>query len=170
MAPELPLTSFFADSDSDSLDRDVLRPLSHIKGGWELSWDRSTDRYEEEDDSYAKLFNELVAELEAATPPTRYHDNEDRLAEYVRHSLKWPIHKVGTRWVGADYGSIIEQGGFDDLDERDLILAAAGRIRAAQARGQQHYDEMEPSHKRMLAAVLSVILYHRTDRANHADS
>jgi hypothetical protein len=157
------MKSFFAHSDSDSLDREVLRPLSHIRGNWELHWDHSTHRYVEEDDSYAKRLNELIAELDTATPPARYHDNEDRLAEYVRATLKWPIRKEGARWVGADYESIIEQGGFDDVDQKDLLLAAAGRIRAAQARGQDHYDRMEKSHRRLLAAVLSVILYHRTE-------
>jgi hypothetical protein len=157
------MKSFFADSKSDSLDREVLRPLSHIKGNWELTWDDSKDKYVEEDDSYAQQLNDLISELDAAVPPARYHDNEDRLSEYVRDNLKWPIRKDGARWVGADYDSIIEQGGFDDLDEKNLVLAAAGRIRAAQARGQDHYDAMEKSHRRMIAAVLSVILYHRTE-------
>ena len=42
------------------------------------------------------------------------------------------------------------------------MLAAAGRIRAAVIRGQTHFDQMEESHRRMLAALLLVILYHRT--------
>jgi hypothetical protein len=53
----------------------------------------------------------------------------------VKH-LKWPIRKEGKRWVGSDYNAIIQQGGFDDLDEKDLVLAAAGRIRTAIDRGQ----------------------------------
>ena len=158
-----PIKSFFADSACYSLDREVLRPLSHIHANWELTWDHAQQRYLEEDDSYAKLLNELIDELASVTPPARYHDNEDRLAEYVLEHLKWPIRKDGSRWVGADYESIIEQGGFHDLDERNLVLAAAGRIQAAITRGQDHYDRMEQSHRRMLGAVLSVILYHRTD-------
>ena len=154
------MDDFFA--NSEFLDYEVLRPLSHIKGNWELTWDRINQRYVEEDDSYAGLLNVLIAEIVNATPPARYHDNEDRLAEYVRTNLKWPIYKVGNRWIGDDYRSIIEQGGFDDLDEENLVLAAAGRIRAAIDRGQQYYDDMEESHRRMLAAVLAVILYHRT--------
>lgn len=63
--------------------------------------------------------------------------------------------------VGADYDSILEQGGFHDIDEANLVAAAAGRVRAALERGQMHWDDMEDSHRRMLAAVLSVILYHR---------
>ena len=154
---------FFSDSDSDMLDRDVLRPLSHIKGNWELTWCDVKKKYVEEDNSYAKLLNELISELESVKPPKKYHDNEDRLAEYVKEALKWPIRKQGSRWVGVDYDLILEQGGFHDVDEENLVLAAAGRIRAAQDRGQMHYDDMERSHKRMLAAVMTVILYHRTD-------
>jgi len=63
--------------------------------------------------------------------------------------------------VGDDYWSIIEQGGFVDLDEKDLVELAAGRIRAAIDRGQGHFDEMEESHRSILARVLSVIGYHR---------
>jgi len=163
------MTLFFANSDSDSLDREVLRPLSHIKGNWELSWDSSTQRYKEENDSFAKLLNELIDELDAASPPSKYHENEDKLAEYVRDNLNWSIHKVGARWIGVDYDSIIEQGGFGDLDERNLVLAAAGRVRAAQVRGQSHFDEMEKSHRQMLGSVLSVILFQRMNLDYQSD-
>ncbi len=154
------MKSFFA--RSDSLDRDVLRPLSHILPYWETTWNATEQKYSEEDDSYAAELNALIEELAAAAPPAKYHDNEDRLAEYVVKHLKWPIRKEGNRWVGEDYDVILQQGGFHDLDEQDLVLAAAGRIRAAIDRGQTHYDQMEDSHRRMLAAVLSTILYHRT--------
>lgn len=154
------MTSFFA--NSSYLARDVLRPLSHIMACWELSWDFKREKYLEEEGSYAALLNELLKELGIVTPPARYHGSEDRLAEYVIEHLKWPISKVGGRWVGADYDSVIEQGAFHDLNERDLILAAAGRIRAARIRGQKQYDDMEPSHRCMLAAVLSIILFRRT--------
>lgn len=154
---------FFA--NSNYLDLEVLRPLSHIRGAWDTTWDINTEAYVNEEDSFASLLNELIAEIEAASPPARYHDNEDRLAEYVRDSLKWPIHKEGNRWVGpADYKAIIEQGGFNDLHEQNLILAAAGRIRAATDRDQKRFDQMEDSHRAILAHVLSVILYHRDNR------
>jgi hypothetical protein len=152
---------FFA--DNSSLAREVLRPLSHICDNWELTWDDDQQRYTEEPESFAKKLNKLITELDTTNPPSRYHDNEDCLAEYVRDNLKWKIHKEGRRWIGEDYDAILEQGGFNDLDEENLILAAAGRIRAACAYGQKHYDEMEDSHRKMLAAVLSVILYHRAD-------
>ena len=61
--------------------------------------------------------------------------------------------------MGEDYSAIIEQGGFDDVNDSDL--AAAGRIQAAIIRGQTRYDDMEESHRMMVGAVLAIILYHR---------
>lgn len=153
------MKEFFA--NSNQLDLEVLRPLSHIRGNWDTTWDRKESQYMDEEDSFASLLNLLILEIGSASPPARYHDNEDRLAEYVRDRLKWPIYKKGNRWLGADYHWILEQGGFDDLDEADLVKAAAGRIRAAIDRGQKHFDQMEDSHRAILATVLSVILYHR---------
>jgi hypothetical protein len=109
------------------------------------------------------LLNDLLAELENVRPPTRYHDNEDCLARFVIEHLKWPIKKVGNRWVGADYDSILEQGAFHDVGEANLLFAAAGRIQVARSLSQNHFDEMEDSHRRMLGAVLAIILYHRTN-------
>ena len=149
-------------SNSDLLDYLVLRPLSHIKGNWELTWDGDRQEYEPEEDSYAVLLNQLIEELCCVNPPSRYHDNEDRLAEYVRANLNWDIKKVGRRWVGEDYAAILEQGDFDDIDEENLILAVAGRIKAAIDRDQLHFDDMEQSHQKMLADVLAIIFYHRT--------
>lgn len=146
---------------SDRLDYLVLRPLSHISMSWELTWDHAAQQYVPEKGSFAKLMNGLIDDLAAAEPPGRYHDNEDRLAEYVVEHLKWPIRKQGGRWVGADYVSILEQGAYRDLDHLNLILAAAGRMQAALDRGQDHFDQMEEGHQRMLAGVLTVILYHR---------
>jgi hypothetical protein len=144
-------------------DEYVLRPLSHIRGNWDLLWDFENDCRKVEENSFAGLVNALVDELENTCPPLAYHDTEDRLAEIVLRELKWPIRKVGRRWVGAEYASILEQGGFGDIDQKELVLAAAGRIRAARERNQMHFDEMEESHLRMLAAVITVILYHRAN-------
>src|SRR5574341_434094 len=127
------MRSFFV--HSDLIDYEVLRPLSHISANWELTWDASTKNYREEEDSYAKLLNQLIEEIESTTPPVKYHDNEDRLAEYTKKHLNWNIRKEGSCWVGEDYNAIIEQGGFHDLNEKELILAAAGRIYAARVRG-----------------------------------
>jgi hypothetical protein len=154
------VAEFFA--NDELLDYVVLRPLDHIRANWDLIWEGSERHYRPEDDSFGQLINDLVQELARTTPPTKYHDNEDRLAEYVRDGrLKWPIRKVGRRWVGAHYHSILEQGGFDDVDQKELVLAATGRIWAAIDRAQLHFEDMEESHRDILAAVLSIVLYHR---------
>lgn len=146
---------------SDLFDYMVTRKLSHIRANWELTWDHDEENYEIEDDSYSGIINELVDELSNLNPPEKYHDNEDRLAEHCKNSLKWNISKVGNRWVGSDYSSILEQGGFSDVDEKDLCLAACGRVIAAIDMGQDHFDDMEKSHQDMLANVITIILYHR---------
>ncbi len=164
-----PIHEFF--SYNDLLDYEVLRPLSHIKPYWELTWNFDDEVYECEDGSFARQFNELIAELATFKPPAKYHDHEDVLAQYVQKHLNWGIRKVGSTWVNkdgtrlhpSDYIVTLEQGGFQDVDERELIAAASGRIHAAIIRGQIHYDEVEESHRRILAGVLSAILYHRAD-------
>ena len=149
-------------SCSDTLDYLVLRPLSHIRSNWEITWDERSLSYFAEEDSYAELLNRLIEDIALSCPPVRYHDNEDKLADYVISNLKWTISKQGNLWVGADYNSIIEQGGSNGVDQCDLVLAAAGRVKAAIERGQGHFDDMEESHRRMLGAVMSVVLYHRS--------
>lgn len=154
---------------SDYLDHEVLRPLSHIRANWEVSWDPVTSRCIPEEDSYAQLLNEVIDELGACVPPLKYHDNEDRLGEHVQRTLNWGIVKKGKRWVGRDgdvlcpgeYVTMLEQGGYKDFDLNDLLLAAAGRIRAAIDRGQSHFDDMEQGHRYLLAGVLACIVYHR---------
>ena len=146
---------------SNLFDYMVTRQLSHIRSNWELTWDHNEEKYEIEDDSFAGIINGLVIELCNLNPPVKYHDNEDRLAEHCKKSLGWNISKVGNRWSGSNYPAILEQGGFSDTDERDLCLAACGRVVAAIDRGQTHFDEMEESHRIMLANVIAIILYHR---------
>ncbi|NUN66745.1 hypothetical protein HCU40_18765 (plasmid) [Pseudanabaena biceps] len=154
--------------NSDLLDLLVLRQLSHIKGNWELIWDRENEEYEPEENSYAEEVNQLIEELSLVEPPEKYHKNEDSLAEYLIANLNSEITKVNGRWVRAAYtsraiyASILEQGGFHDIDQTNLILAAAGRIKAAMDRKQNHFDDMERSHQEMLADVIAIILYHRT--------
>lgn len=147
---------------SELFDYTVTRQLSHVKSNWELTWDHDDEVYEPEDDSYAELINNLVVELSKLDPPKKYHDNEDRLAEFCKESLNWNIKKIGNRWVGSDYASILEQGGFRDLDEKNLCLAACGRVKAAIDREQLHFDDMEEFHRKMLADVVVIILYHRS--------
>jgi hypothetical protein len=146
---------------SELLDREVLRPLSHIRPNWEASWSHSEQRYEPEENSFADELNIAIELIATTLPPERYHDNEDVLAQYVIEKLKWPIRKEGKRWVGEDYASILEQGGFEDVDQGELLTAATGRVFAAFRNGQEHYYEMEKGHRQMLAAILSIIIYHR---------
>jgi hypothetical protein len=154
---------------SDWLDYLVLRPLSHIKPNWEVTWDHDERKYIPEEDSFAEALNEMIERIASVDPPARYHDNEDRLAEFVRDRLSWKIRKVGSIWVNEDgkrlapddYAAVMEQGAFDDPDILNLFLATSGRIHAAIARGQTHFDQMEESHQIMLAAAMSNILYHR---------
>lgn len=150
---------------SDLFDYMVTRQLSHIKANWELTWDHAEKKYEHEENSYAEIINKLVLEISNLDPPAKYHDNEDRLAEYCKESLNWDIKKIGGRWVGSDYASILEQGGFKDNDEYNLCLAACGRVKAALDRGQIHFDDMEEVHRKMLADVIAIILYHRENNA-----
>jgi len=101
--------------------------------------------------------------------PRRYHDSEDRLGEYVQECLNWAIWKQGDAWVNADgsrlhpsdYLALMEQGAFKTSGVTELLEAVSGRIHAAIARGQTHFDDMERSHQVILAGVLAAILYHR---------
>lgn len=154
------IKSFFY--NSHDLDWMVLRPLSHIKPNWELTWDNTNNLYLIEDGSYADQLNHLINEIAKKNPLKRYHDNEDILAENIIEVLHWQIIKKGNRWIGENYKSILEQGGFNDIQEQNLISAAIGRIHAAMNLGQRHFDDMEESHKKILASVLAIILYHRT--------
>ncbi|WP_348761083.1 hypothetical protein [uncultured Salinisphaera sp.] len=150
---------------SHFLDYEVLRPLSHIRAHWELSSGYDGCHFEIEEDSFAKELGELIDELEETSIPARYHDNEDRLAEYVREKFKQEINKVGNRWVGNDYRIILQDAGILDIDEKNLVQSAKGRIVAAQKRNQNHYDDMEPGHRKMLGVILTLILFHRADNA-----
>jgi hypothetical protein len=153
------IQAFFA--WSDCLDHDVLRPLTHIKANWEIMWDHDKKCYNPEYDSFAEELNILINDISITTPSSRYHDNEDILANYVKQKLKWPIFKKNGRWAGADYPSILEQGGFYDIEHGELLTAATGRIYIAIRKGQIHYDKMESGHRKMLSAVLAIVLYHR---------
>jgi len=87
---------------SDWVDYKVLRPLSHIRSNWELTWDHAAQKYCPEEDSFAELLNELIDELDSCALPARYHDNEDVLGEYVEKRLNWGVRKEGRTWVRAD--------------------------------------------------------------------
>jgi hypothetical protein len=148
---------------SEIFDHMVTRQLSHIKSNWELTWNEDPKESDDEKDSYAQKINELIMELCEINPPYRYHDHEDRLAEYCRDNLGWNINKEGRMWKGSDYASILEQGGFSDQAQKNLCLAVAGRVRAAINHKQIHFDNMESRHQVMLADVMAIILYHRSE-------
>jgi hypothetical protein len=150
---------------SELLEYEVLRPLSHIRGNWELTSGNGDYHFEIEDDSFARELSELVDELDQTKTPKRYHDNEDNLVEYVRGRLGKEIKKVGNRWQGRDYQSILQDAGFYDFKEENLVQSAKGRIEAAQKYGQEHYDDMEQGHRKMLGLLLALIIYHREARA-----
>ena len=155
--PQELVRAFFA--RSDYLDRMVMRPLSHITMNWEAIWDG--DRYQPENDSFAGDLNQIIEQIASSPRPKRYHDNEDRLAQRVLNELKWPIQKKGARWVGADYQSILEQGAFHDIGQKELGTAAAGRVHMALDYGQKHFDEMDDAHMTMLAALMTIMIYQR---------
>jgi hypothetical protein len=148
---------------SDSLDRAVLRPLSNIKLNWELMWDHDEKRYQPEEGSFAGDLNALIDCISAAPRPDRYHDNEDVVANYLASQPGSTLRKEGGRWKGDDYFSILERGGFRDIDQRQLRLAAVGRVCAAIEHGQRHFDEMEEGHREMLAIIMTIILYHSAE-------
>ena len=156
--PEV-VRAFFA--RSDYIDHMVLRPLSHITMNWEATWDADSDRYEPEVASFADDLNKVIEQIAISPRPERYHDNEDRLAKRVITDLKWPIQKKRGRWQGADYQSILEQGAFRDLGQRELAAAAAGRVHMAFDYGQTHFDEMDDGHMCMLAGLMTIMIYPR---------
>jgi hypothetical protein len=153
---------------SDLIEHEILRPLSHIRNNWDVMLDYETGRYMDEDDSFGWLFNNLINELASTETLEKYHNSEDRLAEHVKQTLSWDIkkesgfwlNKDGTRIHPSDYLATLEQGGFNVDGVSYLIVAAAGRIKAAIKNNQKHFDAMEKGHRTILAGVLSAILYH----------
>lgn len=135
----------------DFMEHEVFRPLSHIRGNWELIADQNTGRYMDEDGSFAWLFNHHTDRLAAANSPAKYHDSEDRLGEHVQQGLNWNIREKrgvrvnvkGNTLQPSDYLAILEQGGFKTGSDNDLVEAAAGLVRAAINHGQKHFYGME---------------------------
>lgn len=147
---------------SDLLDHDVVRPLWHIKANWELTWDHSAKQYEPEEDSFAKQLNQMIDDIADTAISSSYHENEDVIANHLASRPGSKIVKKNGRWIGADYGFILEQGAFDDINQAELLTSAIGRISAAIEFNQLHYDDMEQGHRLMLADILTIILYHRS--------
>ncbi|MFO1865890.1 hypothetical protein QOT58_04315 [Pseudomonas aeruginosa] len=157
---DIRIKEFFA--QSDMLDYAVLRPLSHLNLCWELIWDG--EDYVDEEGTFSGLLIRLIDRLTTVTPPVRYHDNEDILAESVIATLGWKIEKVGNRWMGADYAAILEQGSIgNSVNQAELLLATAGRIVTAIKHGQHRFDDMEEGHQTILAAALSILIFCEAD-------
>jgi len=153
------LKQFFA--RSELFDREATRPLSHIRGNWELTWDDNGDRFALEEDSFAKHLNVLLETISTTPIPLRYHDHEDIIATHQASKAGWRAEKRNGRWVCGDYASLLEQGAFNDLEQSDLIASMTGRIAAALDFGQSDYDSMERGHRVMLADLFAITLYHR---------
>jgi len=62
--------------------------------------------------------NDLILELEGTSPPKNYHQNEDKLAEYIYKKFNWQINKLNNRWAFASYKAILDQRGFGDIDKK----------------------------------------------------
>lgn len=159
--PREAVREFF--SNSIILDQQVLRPLSHIKGAWDVTWDHEAQRYMPEEGSFAKLLNIIIDEIADTAVSVSYHENEDAVVSHLASKSGSTLAKIRGRWQTNDYRGLLEQGGFDDVDQGDLLTAAIGRVAAAIMRGQRHFDEMEEGHRIMLGHVLTIILYHRSN-------
>ncbi|PKG39620.1 hypothetical protein [Psychromonas sp. Urea-02u-13] len=150
------MRSFF--ENSDYFERLVTKPLFYIKPDYELDW--KDGKLIESDDSFAKVLNQLLDKLDSIEAPKNYHLHEDILAEYC--SLEEPtVYKKGKLWLGQDYGWILENGAYEDIDEVNLTFAILGRVKAAFLRKQNTFDEMEERHRAMLSELLQCFIYHR---------
>ncbi|MGF1680201.1 hypothetical protein [Photobacterium minamisatsumaniensis] len=144
----------------DYFERLVTKPLFYIKPEYELDW--LDGKLVEREDSFACYLNQLFDELDNVVSPNNYHKYEDIIAEYC--ALEEPtIRKKGILWIGQDYGWILENGSYDDIDEQNLVLAIAGRVKAAKRFNQCNFDEMEHGHRTMLTELLQCFIYHRSN-------
>ncbi|PHR71091.1 MAG: hypothetical protein COA66_10240 [Arcobacter sp.] len=134
---------------SDMFDVLILEPLEHIRGNTDLTYDGILHFFTPEGNSFADEVNQMLKELHNTIVPNAYHENEDILANNVIKRHKWNIYKENSRWKGNDY------------DELNLLAAAAGRIKSAFDHNTLHFDDMEKGHQKILADILSIILYHR---------
>ncbi|WMO17196.1 hypothetical protein [Vibrio alginolyticus] len=146
--------------NSDYFERLVTKPLYYIKPEYELDW--VGDKLTESEDSFACYLNQLFDELDAVVAPKNYHKFEDIIAKYSALEDS-TIRKQGKLWIGQDYGWILENGSYNDIDEQNLVLAIAGRIRAAKRFKQYNFDDMEKGHRDMLSELLQCFIYHRSN-------
>lgn len=163
---------FFA--DSAYLDYAALRPLSHVAPNWELTWDSSMGEYEAEEGSLAAHLNVLIEQVARSVPPTDYHSHENRLAQlYARvGGGRFHLSKSGKLWIDSQtnkptskemVGHMIEQASSGSDDVPDLVLACAGRVATAMRFGVRHFDDLDDGHLAMLAVLIAVVLFRRSD-------
>ena len=119
----------------------------------------------EEEDSFGAELNTLINEIAEANAPINYHEHEVKVALFQTKSWDF-IRKNGRFCEGAEYKSILEQGSFDDHEQKALVLSASGRIKAALDREQYHIDEMEDAHKMMLCYFIHYSLSEVLNRPN----
>jgi hypothetical protein len=164
------VVTFFA--RSDWLDYAVLRRLSHVAGNWELTYDG--DFYKPEDDSLADHLNVLIEEIGKTFPPKNYHHYENILASqhYDTKSGGVILSKSKRIWLNSatkkpipkeQLGFYIEQGAIGNSDVPELVIAAAGRIATAMKHGVEHFDDLDSGHMSMLAEIMTIILFVRSD-------
>ena len=151
---------------SELLDYEILRGLSHILPNWEIRWNDNTKFIIIEEDSFWNELNKLFHELDVIFKSNKYieedyHKYEDILADYVKDNLNWNIDKINWLWNWADYRSIIEYWWFKDLNQEYLILSLYWRIQKSKFYGIYRYDDLDNWHRKMIANLISVIIYQR---------
>ena len=159
---------------SDYLDYAVLRPIAHVAGNWELTWNGNSRVYEEESDSLAAHLNVLIQDIARSVPPTDYHEHENRLAiayDGVK-SGRYRLNRSRKLWIDSSTGKtatkdmvghMIEQATCGHYDVPDLVLSAAGRVAASMRFGIDHFDQLDDGHQAMLSVIMTDILFRRSD-------
>ncbi|MDG1286323.1 MAG: hypothetical protein P8P30_02025 [Rickettsiales bacterium] len=161
---------FFA--RSDWLDYAVLRPLSHVAGNWELTPDGKF--YKAEEDSLADHLNILIDEIAKTHPPISYHYHENSIASQHRDTKDGSVilSKSKNIWLDpitkkpisiAQVGHYIEQSAARGVDDSELVAAASGRVARSISCDVNHFDDLDQGHLSMLAEIMSIILFMRSD-------
>lgn len=165
--------AFFA--NSAWLDYAVLRPIRHVAGNWELTWDSQSEKYEVETDSLGDHLNVLMYDIATSTPPINYHHHENKLA-ILYDGIKnghFKLNRPKKLWIDTTtnspaskdmVGHMLEQASCGHFDVPDLVLSAAGRVATSMRHGVSHFDDLDEGHFEMLAIIMADILFRRSDR------
>lgn len=148
------------------MDGTVTRPLSHIAPHWELIWQDKERRYLDEEYSLGSHFNDLIEDISVSPKPKNYHRYMDNHLIYrsdiVLKNKIWCDVSTDDKIDVEMMGHYISQEAIGDLEAKNLILAAAGRIEVSRKLGFENYDELDDNHMGMLAQILTSILYCRS--------